>query len=88
MSITPSSTEQYEPGRYEIRIKGHLDSRWNNWFENVKISLDDNGETVLTATVIDQAALHGLLRKVCDLGLPLISVNRIEIDQTDNESQN
>lgn len=78
MSTTPTSTEQYEPGRYEIRIKGHLDSRWNDWFENVSISLEDNGETVLTATVIDQAALHGLLRKVRDLGLPLISVNRIE----------
>lgn len=87
MSTTPTSTEQYEPGRYEIRIKGHLDSRWNDWFEKVSISLQDNGETVLTATVIDQAALHGLLRKVRDLGLPLISVNRIGSEQTDDKSQ-
>lgn len=78
MSTTPPSTEEYEPGRYEIRLKGHIDVRWQEWFENVTISLEDNGETVLTATVIDQAALHGLLRKVRDLGLPLISVNRIE----------
>lgn len=88
MSTTPPSTEQYKPGRYEVRIKGHIDVRWQEWFENVTISLEDNGETLLTATVIDQAALHGLLRKVRDLGLPLISVNRIEIEQTDDESQN
>ena len=84
MSTTPASTEDHhEPGRYEIRIKGHLDNRWADWFEGMTITLEDNGETLLTGPVIDQAALHGLLRKVRDLGLPLVAVNRIEPDQPD-----
>lgn len=74
MSTTPPNEQ---PEYYEIRIKGHLDDRWLGWFENVIIVLEDNGETFLTATVVDQAALHGLLRNIRDLGLPLISVNRI-----------
>jgi hypothetical protein len=84
MSITPASTEEHHaPGRYEIRIKGHLESRWADWFEGVSITLEDNGETLLTGPVADQAALHGLLRKVRDLGMPLLSVKRIEPGQTD-----
>ncbi|MBK9125068.1 MAG: hypothetical protein IPM16_18375 [Chloroflexi bacterium] len=66
--------------RYEIRIDGHLDTRWADWFEGLTITLEDNGETVLTGTVADQAALHGLLRKVRDLGMTLISVNAIARD--------
>jgi hypothetical protein len=77
MRTTPASTED-QPGYYEIRIKGHLDNRWADWFEGVTITLEDNGETLLTGQVADQAALHGLLRKVRDLGMPLVSVNRIE----------
>lgn len=80
MSTTP---ENHEPGPYKIRLKGHLDNRWADWFEGLTITLEDNGETLLTGTVIDQAALHGLLRKVRDLGMPLISVNRLEPDQLD-----
>ncbi len=81
MSITPTSTEDYhEPGRYEIRIKGHIDNRWADWFDGLSITLEDNGDTLLTGPVTDQAALHGLLRKVRDLGMPLVSVNRIEPD--------
>lgn len=72
-----------QPWRCEIRLKGHLDERWSDWFEGLTISRDANGETRLTGPVIDQTALHGLLRKVRDLGLPLISVNRLEADQTD-----
>ncbi len=68
---------------YAIRLKGHLDSRWANWFEGLTITLEDNGETLLTGPVTDQAALHGLLRKVRDLGLPLLSVNRIESSQNE-----
>ena len=59
---------------YQIRIKGHLDSQWSDWFEGLTISLEDNGDTLLIGPVIDQAALHGLLKKVRDLGMPLISV--------------
>ncbi len=84
MTVTPGSTEaQYEPGRYEIRIKGHLDDRWTEWFEDATITQETSGETRLTATVIDQAALYGLLRKVRDLGLTLISVIQIEPKPTD-----
>ena len=70
---------EYEPPeRYQIRIKGHLDRRWADRFEGFTISLEDNGETLLTGLVVDQAALHGLLRKVRDLGMPLISLNPID----------
>ena len=87
MSETHPSTEaHYEPGLYEIRIKGHLDNRWSDWFEGLIITLEDNAETLLSGPVVDQAALHGLLRKVRDLGMPLISVKRVEPNQTDNES--
>lgn len=63
---------------YEIRIKGHLDREWTEWFGGLTITLEDNGDTLLTGPVVDQAALHGLLRQVRDLGMPLLSVTRIE----------
>jgi len=63
---------------YQIRIKGHLGSGWTDWFGGLSISLEDNDDTLLTGPVVDQAALHGLLRKVRDLGVPLISVSRID----------
>ena len=59
---------------YQIRVTGHLGREWTDWFEGLSITLEDNGETLLTGPVIDQAALHGLLRKVRDLGLPLLAV--------------
>ncbi len=65
------------PMVYQIRIKGHLGQQWKDWFEAVTITLEENGDTLLTAAVADQAALHGLLKKVRDLGLPLISVNAV-----------
>ncbi len=68
---------------YQIRIKGHLGPRWTDWFEGLAITLEENGETLLTGPVVDQAALYGLLRKVRDLGLPLISVTRVEYGQRD-----
>jgi len=76
-----SIEDHHEPERYEIRIKGHLDDRWADWFEGLTITALDNGETLLTGPVVDQAALHGLLRKVRDLGMPLISVTRVRPGQ-------
>ncbi len=63
---------------YQIRIKGHLGREWTDWFEGLTITLEDNGDTLLTGPVIDQAALHGLLKKVRDLGTPLVSVSPVE----------
>jgi hypothetical protein len=73
--------EHHQPDVYEIRLKGHLEHRWAVWFEGLTITALDNGETLLTGPVIDQAALHGVLRKVRDLGVPLLSVNRVRPDQ-------
>jgi hypothetical protein len=72
-----------QPMVYQIRIKGHLGSQWMDWFEGLIITLEEDGNTLLTGTVIDQAALHGLLKKVRDLGLPLLSVNSVEPSQQD-----
>ena len=68
---------------YLIRVKGHLGSQWTDWLGGATLTLEANSETLLTCPVVDQAALHGLLRKVRDGGLVLLSVNRIEPDQAD-----
>jgi len=73
-----STKDHYEPGLYEIRLKGHLGSQWTDWFEGLTITLEENGDTLLTGPVIDQAALHGLLKKIRDLGMPLVSVSPVE----------
>ncbi len=67
---------------YEIRLKGHLDDRWAEWFDDLTITLEEDGNTLFTGPVIDQAALHGLLKKVRDLGMPLVSVNQVEFNET------
>jgi hypothetical protein len=69
-----------EASLYQIRIKGHLGGQWAAWFGGMSVSLEDNGETVLTGFVLDQAALHGLLKKVRDLGLHLVALNRLKND--------
>jgi hypothetical protein len=71
---------EIDPGQplvYQIRIKGHLGREWTNWFGGLTITPEDNGETLLTGPLVDQAALHGVLRKVRDLGVPLLSVIRV-----------
>jgi hypothetical protein len=76
--VSPNTkTDTGEPVIYQIRIKGHLDRRWTDWFEGLTITQEDNGDTLLTGPVVDQAALYGLLRKVRDLGMPLISAIRL-----------
>jgi hypothetical protein len=76
MMSTPDSNAKI----YEIRLKGHLEARWVAWFDGQTITLDDNGDTLLRGPVVDQAALHGLLKKVRDLGMPLLSVNFVKPD--------
>jgi hypothetical protein len=69
-----------EAGCYEIRLQGRLDPRWSAWLDDVNVTTDGNGTTVLHGHVVDQAALHGLLARLRDIGLPLISVARVEPD--------
>ena len=84
MSNKPGlKTDPSQPMVYQIRIKGHLGRQWTNWFGGLTITLQGNGDTLLTGPVVDQAALHGLLKKVRDLGMPLRSVMRVEPDQAD-----
>ena len=88
MSDTPAATDDHDAPRfYEIRLEGHLEARWADRFEGMTLTLEDNGETHLIGPVIDQAALHGLLKKVRDLGLPLISVNRVKPDHSKKENE-
>jgi hypothetical protein len=77
---------QIDPGQpmvYQIRIRGHLGSQWADWFGSLTMTLEDNGDTLLTGPVIDQAALHGILKKVRDLGLTLVSVCPVKPGQSD-----
>jgi hypothetical protein len=75
-----------QAGRYEIRVKGALDARWQTWFEGMTITTSDD-ETIISGTVVDQAALHSLLQRIRDLGLPLIAVNQIEADPSSEVNQ-
>lgn len=78
-----SKTDPEAPRVYQIRLEGHLGRQWTEWFDGLTITLEDNGDTILTGPVIDQVALHGLLRKVRDLGIPLLSVNQVMSDHED-----
>ncbi len=84
MSQADASIEgHHQPRLYEIRVAGHLDARWAGWFEGLTITLEEDGDTLLTSPAIDQAALYGLLKKVRDLGMPLVSVNPVDPGQAD-----
>jgi hypothetical protein len=67
-------------GRYEIRVEGHLDTRWSAWFDGLSLTRGSDGTTVLAGVIVDQAALHGVLRKLADVGLPLVSVGPAATD--------
>ena len=73
-----SNAHSDKPEIYQIRIKGHLEAQWVTWFEGLTITLEDNGNTLLTGHVVDQSELYGLLKKVRDLGMALVSVNPIQ----------
>ena len=75
---------EIDPGQplvYQIRIKGHLGREWTDWFGGLTIQLQDNGDTLLTGPVVDQAALYGLLKKVRDVGIPLLSVIEVQFNE-------
>jgi hypothetical protein len=82
MSDTPTGNHN-GAGWYEIRLKGHLDSRWAAWFDGLSLTHDSDGTTVISGPVLDQAALHGLLQRVRDVGIPLVSVAQIDPDEPD-----
>ena len=69
------------PLQYEIRIKGHLDPRWSAWFDGLSLTKESDGTTIIYGPVVDQAALHGRLQKLCDVGLPLVSLTQVSPDQ-------
>jgi hypothetical protein len=86
MSEVPTSQPRGS-GRYEIRLDGHLDDRWAAWFDGLSLTHESDGTTVIHGSIVDQAALHGLLQKVRDLGLPLVSVRHADSDQPDQPDQ-
>jgi hypothetical protein len=79
-------TDQSQPMVYQIRLEGHLGNQWSDWFSGMTIALEEDGNTLLTGPVVDQAALHGLLKKVRDLGMSLVSVIRVGRDLTQSKS--
>jgi hypothetical protein len=78
MTETSGSGPSPDPGTYEVRVRGHLDGRWAAWFDGLELTHDDDGTTVVRGRVADQAALHGLLHRLRDLGLPLVSVMQVD----------
>jgi hypothetical protein len=76
----PTNADPHQAGRYQIRLKGHLDDRWATWFDGLSLSRERDGSTTLQGSIPDQAALHGLLQRVRDTGLPLVSVIRLDTD--------
>ncbi len=81
--LSPKTTDPDQPLIYHIRVKGHLGHDWSDWFEGLTITLENNGDMLLTGPVVDQAALHGFLKKVRDLGMPLVSVSAVTPGHSD-----
>jgi hypothetical protein len=79
-----SKPDADQPVVYQIRIKGHLGRQWMSWFDDLTIALEEDGSTLLSGPVVDQSALHGILKKVRDLGIPLLSVNSVHPDHAVN----
>ncbi len=77
-----SETGSNQPLVYQIRLKGHLSSQWTAWFDGLTITLEEDGDTLLTGPMVDQAALHGLLKRIRDLGMVLVSVNQVQLNET------
>jgi hypothetical protein len=88
MGDTSADHPSYHGGWYEIRVKGHLGSRWATWFEGMTLTAQGDGTTVLAGPVADQAALHGLLHKVGDVGLPLLSVTQVDAARSTRPAPN
>lgn len=84
--VRGSPIDHHEAGPYQIRLKGHLDARWAAWFDGLTVRHESDGTTVLCGPIADQSALHGLLQRVRDLGLPLVSVTQVEADQPEPEA--
>ena len=80
-----SATELTSIPRYEVRVRGHLGSQWTAWFDGLRLTTEDDGITVIRGPVVDQAALHGLLQKLRDVGIPLISLTQLPPDATPDE---
>ena len=76
-------TDPGQPIVYQIRLRGHLSDQWTGWFEGLTITLEEDGDTLLSGPLVDQAALHGLLKKIRDLGITLISINCVEPGKPD-----
>ena len=83
-----STDDRHAPRCYELRLQGHLDTRWAAWFDGLSLTHESDGTTVIHGSVVDQAALHGLLGKVRDLGLPLVSVNQVDPKQANGPDVN
>jgi hypothetical protein len=75
------------PARYEIRVRGHLEPRWAGWFDGLDLTQESDGSTVMSGAVVDQAALHGLLERLRDLGLPLLSLTQVDPPATPTRSE-
>jgi hypothetical protein len=86
MKESPGQTRLGKQEHYEIRLRGHVDEHWSEWFDNLAITHDEDDNTILAGPVADQSALHGLLKKVHDLGLRLISVTEVEANSS-NQGQ-
>ena len=83
-----SPDDRHEAGWYEIRLKGRLDARWAAWFDGLSLTHEGDGTTVIHGPVVDQAALHGVLQKVRDVGLPLVSVMQVDPEQANGPEVN